>query len=66
MSVSPKDLTSAVTELTEVGTVTTTGLPSTRSAKKSSISFEGAQIAILFLSFWGICASILVLLALYQ
>ena len=66
MSALPKDLTSAVTESTEVGMDMKTDLRNTKSARKSSTSSEGARIAILFLSFWGICASILVLLALYQ
>jgi hypothetical protein len=43
-----------------------TDLKSTKSAKKSSTSSEGALIAILFLSSWGICASILLLVAMHQ
>ena len=66
MSALAKDLTSAVTELMVAGMDMKTDLKSTKSAKKSSTSSEGALIAILFLSSWGICASILLLVAMHQ
>ena len=66
MSASPKDSTSAVTELMEVGTDMKTELKSTKSAKKYSTSSDGATIAILFLGFWGICSVILLTVARLQ
>tara|TARA_R100000988_G_scaffold94426_1_gene59133 strand:- start:1166 stop:1357 length:192 start_codon:yes stop_codon:yes gene_type:complete len=61
-----KDLTHVVTESTEDGTEKKTGTKNGKPVKKFSISIEGALIAILFLGFWGICASILLLLAMYS
>jgi hypothetical protein len=55
-----------VTVLMVVGMAKQTEMKSTKSAKKSSTSSEGALIAILFLSSWGICASILLLVAMHQ
>tara|TARA_E500000305_G_scaffold64901_1_gene51728 strand:+ start:89 stop:289 length:201 start_codon:yes stop_codon:yes gene_type:complete len=66
MSASPKDSTSAVTELMEVGTDMKTELKSTKSAKKYSTSSDGATIAILFLGFWGVCSVILLTVARLQ
>ena len=66
MSALAKDLTSVVTELMVAGMDMKTDLKSTKSAKKSSTSFEGALIAILFLGFWGICSVILLVIARLQ
>ena len=66
MSALAKDLTSVVTELMVAGMDMKTDLKSTKSAKKSSTSSDGATIAILFLGFWGICSVILLTVARLQ
>lgn len=55
-----------VTESTEAGTEKKIVIQNGKRAKKFSTDTEGALIAISFLGFWGICASILLLLAMYS
>jgi len=62
----PRVLTTVVTALMEDGTDMKLALKNTKSAKRYLMSSEGALIAILLLSSWGICASILLLVAMHQ
>lgn len=59
MSASPKDLTSVVTESTEVGTEKVTETPNTSSQRTSLELNEGIVIAIIGIGFWGAVSVVL-------